>query len=144
MQLIRALVAALALAAGPLALAHGEPPAAFITFTQSLQDEAEAMGGVPAPASFLERTVQFASVSRALADRIQAEGGPVDLPCIFRGMAADVEARTRALEAASDETGREREYAALAELFSHAVIFAGQVDIESPGELFAPTCAVSG
>lgn len=144
MQRIHALLAALFLMASLAAPAAADPPHAFIAFTQGLQDEAEAMGGAPAPEGFVRRTALFAGAARALADQIQAEGGPADLPCIFRGMAADVEARTRALGAASDEAAREREYAALTELFSHAVIFAGQVDIESPGGGLPAPCPVTG
>jgi hypothetical protein len=140
MQFMRALAAALLLFTGLAATAHGDQPDAFIAFSQSLQDEAEALNGMAPPEAFLMRTSQFVTQARAVADWIQAEGGPVDLPCIFRGMAADVEARAEALTSASAADARAHEYAALAELFSHAVIFAGEIDIESAANSFPPSC----
>lgn len=141
MQRIQALVAALFMIAAIAAPAAADQPEAFISFAQGLEAEAQALGGAPTSEAFLTRTTQFAADARSLADWIQAEGGPVDLPCIFRGMAADVEARASALTAASDAETRAREYAGLAELFSHAVIFAGELEIESPANSFPPACA---
>ncbi|MCC5980628.1 MAG: hypothetical protein JJU26_02800 [Oceanicaulis sp.] len=142
MQRIQALLAALFLLAGLAAPASADEPQAFIALAQGLQAEAMALNGDSGTdETSLARTAQFAGDARALADWIQAEGGPVDLPCIFRGMAADVEARASALTAASDAETRAREYAGLAELFSHAVIFAGELEIESPANSFPPACA---
>lgn len=141
MQRIHALIAALFLLAGLAAPASADQPEAFISFAQSLQGEAEAQGEGAASEDFLAQTAQFSRDARALADWIQAHDGPVDLPCIFRGMAADVEARAQALTTASTGEARAPEYARLAELFSHAVIFAGELDIESPANSFPPACA---
>lgn len=141
MQRIQALVAALFMIAAIAAPAAADQPEAFISFAQGLQSEAEAQGDAAASEDFLAHTAQFSRDARALADWIQAHNGPVDLPCIFRGMAADVEARAHALTSASTREARAREYASLAELFSHAVIFAGELEIESPANSFPPACA---
>lgn len=141
MQRIHVLAVAFMLITGLAAPAAADRPETFITFAQGLETEAQAQDSANASEAFLARTTQFAADARSLADWIQAEGGPVDLPCIFRGMAADVEARASALTAASDAETRAREYAGLAELFSHAVIFAGELEIESPANSFPPACA---
>lgn len=141
MQRIHLLAVAFMLITGLAAPAAADRPESFIAFAQGLEAEAQGQDSANASEAFLARTTQFAADARSLADWIQAEGGPVDLPCIFRGMAADVEARASALTAASDAETRAREYAGLAELFSHAVIFAGQLEIESPANSFPPACA---
>ena len=65
--------------------------------------------------------------------------GPVDLPCIFRGMAADVDARAqRASPLPAPVRPAPRNTRGLAELFSHAVIFAGELEVESPANSFPP------
>ncbi|MFN3834991.1 MAG: hypothetical protein ACK4NO_03710 [Glycocaulis sp.] len=142
MQRIQALLVALFLLAGLAAPVSADEPQAFIALAQGLQADAVALNGDGGTdEAFLARTAQFAGDARALANWIQANNGPVDLPCIFRGMAADVEARSSALASAGDTETRAREYASLAELFSHAVIFAGELEIESPANSFPPACA---
>ncbi len=142
MQRIHLLAVALMLITGGLAApAAADGPETFIAFAQGLEAEAKSQSDAGVSEAFLARATQFAADARSLANWIQAGGGPVDLPCIFRGMAADVEARSTALSAASTDEARAREYAALAELFSHAVIFAGELEIESPANSFPPACA---
>ncbi|MGY6532276.1 hypothetical protein [Glycocaulis sp.] len=141
MQRIHVLAVAFMLITGLAAPAAADRPESFIAFAQGLETEAEALGDGAASEDFLAHTAQFSRDARALADWIQAHNGPVDLPCIFRGMAADVDARAHALTAASTGEARAREYASLAELFSHAVIFAGELEVESPANSFPPACA---
>lgn len=142
-----ALVAiAACLAAGS---ASAQDAAGLIALAERLQGEAEARAqsleagtvlAIGAEDSFLADTARFSSDAHALGDAIQASGGPADLPCIFRGMAADAAARREALEADPSSAGDYRE---LARTFSHAVIIAADVETEGPDTGFPPSCPAS-
>ncbi|KPP81804.1 MAG: hypothetical protein HLUCCA04_08345 [Oceanicaulis sp. HLUCCA04] len=149
MHLVRpvaALMLALAACAAP---AYAQDAAALIALSEGLQDEAEARvemleSGEALPASaddsFLVDTARFSADIRAMAAHIDATDGPADLPCIFRGMADDADARRTALEA---DPANADDYRQLARTFSHAVIIAADVETEGPDTGFPPSCTAS-
>jgi len=149
MHFIRPLAALILVFAAFAAPAVAQDAAALITLSERLQGEAEARAetlesgeALPASAddSFLADTQRFSADMRAMAAHIDATGGPADLPCIFRGMADDADARRTALEA---DPAQADDYRQLARTFSHAVIIAADVETEGPDTGFPPSCPAS-
>lgn len=97
-----ALIAALTLAAGP-AFAQQDPEpskelaAAYRTLSfEARRLEAAVRYGDPSPRLGVELTA-FAGRAAELAAKIEAEDGPADLGCIYRGIAEDVALRGQAM-----------------------------------------------
>lgn len=72
------------------------------------------------PDSYETEIGRFALTAGRLGSWIDGSGGPSDLGCIFRGMAAEGENQLAALEAAETPQGREQSLKRLATMFSDA------------------------
>ncbi|MHA6289091.1 hypothetical protein [Maricaulis sp. CAU 1757] len=87
----------------------------------------EMAPGDPLVAQLEQFTVQAVLLGRAVDDA----GGPEDLGCIFRGMAADADARLRAVSDAEDGAAEARAYDAIVTLMGQAVQLAPAADHEA-------------
>lgn len=150
MHFIRPLAALILVFAACAAPTVAQDAAALITLSERLQGDAEARADLlesgdtfaaSTDDAFLTDTAQFSADMRAMAAHIDATGGPADLPCIFRGMAEDADARRAALEA---DPANAEDYRQLARTFSHAVIIAADVETEGPDTGFPPSCPAAG
>jgi len=74
----------------------------------------------PAGDALLAELNTFAAAAITLSRDIEAQGGPQDLRCIFRGMGRDVAARVEALETAPDRAAQSRAYRAIERLARQA------------------------
>jgi hypothetical protein len=63
---------------------------------------------------------EFALAAATLSRAIEAQGGPEDLKCIFRGMSRDAPARIAEVEAAQTRADQSRAYAEIARLTRQA------------------------
>jgi hypothetical protein len=73
---------------------------------------------------------EFALAALTLSRAIEAEGGPEDLKCIFRGMSRDAPARIAEVEAAATRADQSRAYAEIARLTRQAERIAAEPDAQ--------------
>lgn len=71
---------------------------------------------------------EFALAALTLSRAIEADGGPEDLKCIFRGMGRDAPARIAEVEAAETRADQSRAYAEIARLARQAERIAADPD----------------
>ena len=153
--LLRILTISLFLSAGP-ALAYNDPAPlaqageALAESAAILRDEARNRAATAAqtPAAPAQRLgvedpfrfelEMFAADAMRLSRQIDAEGGPQDLRCIFRGMSADAEARLDALDAAGDAGAQARIYREVAALMNDAALIAPDLAEDDPEADAAP------
>lgn len=100
---------------------------------------AHALARAPAAPAFappvgdplLAQMQDFALQSLALSRQIEANDGPQDLRCIFRGMGRDVATRIEALETAADRAEQSRVYREIERLARQAGRIAAEPDTRS-------------
>ncbi len=114
LALVVILIAAPAQASPQLAGQWGEKAAQLYAETVHLRS------GEAATSRYEDEIARFSTTSARLAEWIDAENGPEDLGCIFRGMAQEAETQLLALE--SDQRGQALER--LTVMFSDAEMVA--------------------
>ena len=83
---------------------------------------------------------EFALLTHRLSAQIEAEGGPSDLKCIFRGMSGDVSARIEQLNNAETRADLARAYNEIAYLANQAESIANDPDARAAGNSLPPSC----
>lgn len=86
---------------------------------------------VSADSAFARKVRAFSTASAALSVQIDKRGGPRDLRCIYRGMAADAPKRLAAAQAARNAGAQAQIFTTMAALFSDAI----EVTPQSPAQL---------
>ncbi len=81
--------------------------------------------------AFAQKVRAFSKASAALSAQIDQRGGPRDLRCIYRGMAADAPKRLAAAQAARTAGAQAQVFSEMAALFADAV----EVTPQSPAQL---------
>lgn len=114
------------------ALAASQP--AIPALAQEIEAEARALtiAGETGPA-FFTALGDFSNDAMALSDALRAAGVTQDLPCIFRGISEDAEARLEEFQSATTEAARQSALIALRVLLDDAILLAPIAAREAEG-----------
>ena len=85
---------------------------------------------------------EFALLTHRLSAQIEAEGGPSDLKCIFKGMSADIRTRIDALDQARTRADMARAFDAIVYLAGQAEAIAADPEAVSAGNSLPPNCTL--
>lgn len=152
---MRSIIALLALIGLSLAPSHAQDATRLMELASAIKLEADHRAeqfrlspAAPAEAPAFTDTIiiqlnEFALITHHLSASLEANDGPEDLKCIFRGMSGDVAARLNALENAKTRAEMARAYIDIAYLSGQAEMIAADPAARAVSNTLPPSCELS-